>query len=148
VRDLRPAPDGIWVATDLPAGLWHFDPRTQALTPMVHLAGTGEAPRPPAIRMAEHAADRGVVVEAWQEADGPLQWAQVRLGTNGPVLHWHRTAPADWASGRMDPGTGGSEWVATSRSLLRRNGARWERVAPRESETLVEAVAASAEGGL
>lgn len=154
IRDLRPAPDGIWVATDIPPALWLFDPQSHVLTPIVNLAGVGESlpeknfPEAPVIRVAETAAARGIQVEAWQEANGPLQWAMVQLGTNGPVLHWYRSLPTDWSSGRMDPTTGGPEWVAAYQSLLRRNGSRWERVTLRESETLVEAIVANAEGGI
>ncbi|MCW5556698.1 MAG: LamG domain-containing protein, partial [Verrucomicrobiae bacterium] len=80
VRDLRPAPEGIWVATDNPAALWHYDPRSHAFTLAVNLAGGGETlpgffPEGPVIRVAEAAVDRGIRVEAWQEENGPLQWA-------------------------------------------------------------------------
>ena len=91
VRDLRPAPGGLWIATDEPAGLWHFRETTGALEPLVHIAAVESVPHSsrfpfkPLARMATSARTNSIQVEVFQDQEGESQWAMVRIGTKGPL---------------------------------------------------------------
>ncbi|MCW5558220.1 MAG: hypothetical protein KIT22_10370, partial [Verrucomicrobiae bacterium] len=156
IRDLHLAADGLWIGTVDPAALWRFHESTGSVEMMAHLAATGEVTNPveyppqPCLRLAHGLGGNGVQAEVWQEADGSFQWAQIRLGTNGPALTWRRTRRADWRM--VETGSGGSvwDWVPAPRGLLQRDGGEWKRLALGDagSEATVTALASNAEGGV
>lgn len=137
VRDLRPAPGGLWVATDDPPALWHYAEATGEVTLIVHLSGIspadsttkGHGGRPePVVRVTAGAAALGVRAEVWQEPASAWQWARVWLGTNGPSLTWVRPAAGDWHLAELGPSASLPEWVATPHGLLRERGGQWKRI--------------------
>ncbi len=156
VRDLRLAPDGVWIGTEEPAALWRFQESTGLVELVAHLAATGDKSKPfdlpplPCVRLAHGLREDEVEVEVWQEADGSFQWAQLRLGMDGPALTWTRNRRTDWKMVEASSDASLWNWIPASPGLLRRESGRWKRLALGEmnSEATVTALAPNAEGGV
>lgn len=80
--------------------------------------------------MAPGGPESGLLAEVWQEADGPLQWAQIRLETNGQTLTWTRNSRADRDWRMVESGSDASlrDWIPTPHGLLHRDQGQWQRL--------------------
>lgn len=152
VRALHPTTDGVWIATDEPAALWHFEEASGGVDLVVQLAAVDQGiHRPiPLVRVTSDVGARSVNAEVWAEAEGSLHWAQVHLGAGGPTWTWTRGTNTDWAMLEAQGDGSVSDWVATERGLLRRDGNRWERLTLSGAYAGIKVVrlAANAEGGV
>jgi len=157
VRNLHLTTNGLWIGTDEPAALWRFHESSGLVEMIAHLAATADAsagpvafPPLPCVRLVQGVPENEVKAEVWQEADRSFQWAQLRLGTNGPTLTWTRKVAADWKMVEASSDASLWDWIPTRHGLLRREGGQWKRLPLDETESgaTVTALAANAEGGV
>lgn len=155
VRDLRPANQGLWIATEEPAALWHFNETDGELTLAVHLAA--EAAKPPLdvadqplVRVSDSAARNGIRAEAWKQRAGPLQWVEVRLPGQEQALYWSRllTRRPFWRLSEVSTDTSTPDWIATPAGLLHRDGGVWRKVPLGRSPTPLTFISPNTEGGI
>ncbi|HAB17260.1 MAG TPA: hypothetical protein PLX89_27765, partial [Verrucomicrobiota bacterium] len=153
ILDLRPAKDGLWVSTEDPEALWHFDTVTSEITLAVQITGdatteVGKLSKRPLVRVAETATRRGIRAEVWQEKSGPGQWVEVQLGDAGPVLSWSRQWPSLWRFGSVSAGASTPGWVGTPFGLLHRERNGWAKVKLGGQDAAVKFLSPNAEGGV
>ncbi len=136
--------DGVWLAMEDPAQILFWDGRSDHAKVIAKISGT-----PLQIRFAnrpELPPDTEVL--SWQE--GPLAWAEVRLGTRGPAIPWTWNRRGVHVGRDEAPAEPGNRWIGVSYELARIRGTALETVLPptRSGSSEIECLLSTSDAGV